>query len=76
MKILDITYIVGILVTQSRGCTLLPPTYSGALNHVHSAYQNGSLRPYYRVEVFGCSAIYIKMGNFERFYNTDGLPSH
>jgi hypothetical protein len=28
------------------------------------------------IEVYGLSAIYIRLGSFERFWNTDGLLSH
>ena len=28
------------------------------------------------IEFWGFSAVYIRVGSFERFYNNDGLPSH
>lgn len=30
----------------------------------------------FTLEFWGLSAVYIRIGSFERFYNTDGLPSH
>ena len=30
----------------------------------------------FTIEFFGLSAVYIRIGSFERFYNSDGLPSH
>jgi hypothetical protein len=28
------------------------------------------------IEFHGFSAVYIRVGSFERFWNTSGLPSH
>ncbi|SEO00968.1 hypothetical protein SAMN05216404_1104 [Nitrosospira multiformis] len=28
------------------------------------------------IEFYGFSAVYIRVGSFERFWNTEGYPSH